>query len=85
VAGRHDLDTVSTTHGSGLFAVTLNLSACLDERPKGHCDAMSAEENRVPSSNEVSPQETELHPQFSACAQDGHPRMAFTERRCPIV
>jgi eukaryotic-like serine/threonine-protein kinase len=35
---------------------------------------MSAEEDRIPSSNEVSPQETEVDPQLSACAQDGPPR-----------
>ena len=41
---------------------------------QGALDAMSAEKDREPLSSEVSPHETEVDPQFSACANEGAPK-----------
>ena len=43
---------------------------------------MSAEKDREPSSGEVSPRETEVDPQFSACAHEGAPE-GLPETRAP--
>src|SRR6516225_1781559 len=65
-----------------LFAVTEGpVHACLRERPRV-LDAMSAEKDREPLSNEVSPHETEVDPQFSACADEGALR-GFPETQPP--
>src|SRR5579864_1676691 len=43
---------------------------------------MSAEKDREPLSSEVSPHETEVDPQFSACANEGAPK-GFPETQAP--
>src|SRR5579864_3633550 len=44
---------------------------------------MSAEKDREPLSSEVSPHETEVDPQFSACANEGAPK-GFPETQAPV-
>ena len=54
--------TTSAAQVNGSFALNASRGACLLERPRGHCDAMSAEQDRAPVSSDVSHADSEVGP-----------------------